>query len=87
MAAMVPIRGELELSAVQVSGHMWDYEREPIAPDDLLNIMGAEGWELVSVITLGLSESPEETVWKYMLKRPRDQQLPEALASLSTSRG
>jgi hypothetical protein len=55
-AAMVPVHNQLELAVLQVNGHIWDYEREPIAPDDLLNVMGAEAWELVSVLALGQTD-------------------------------
>ncbi len=85
MAATVPIRGALELAVVHLGGHMWDYEREPMGPNQLLNLMGGEGWELVSVLTLGETEGADGTVWQYTLKRPRaERAVGESVAVVTT---
>ena len=67
MVVIVAIRGDLELATVHQNGH----ERGPIGPIALLNLMGAEGWELVSTTALGQTEAAEGRIWMYTLKRPR----------------
>ncbi len=32
-------------------GHLWDTDDGAASPEEMLNRLGAEGWELVSVIT------------------------------------
>jgi hypothetical protein len=81
IAAMAPIRGALELCVVQLNGHIWDYETEPVDPDSMLNQMGDQGWELISILALGEAEGAEGTVWKYTLKRPKPPQESGAAAT------
>ena len=62
------------------SGRIWDEDSEPSGPDEVLNLLGAEGWELVSTIIAlngwdDASESEPPThvgrTFVFYLKRPR----------------
>ena len=46
----------------------WDFERDPLHPDELLNRLGAEGWQVVAVCFIP-SEVEEEQGFFYQLAR------------------
>ncbi len=61
-----------------VNGQVLDYQRNPQAPWEVLNALGAEGWEFVTalpttpiqMVTEGKAEVPE-SYWIFYLKRPK----------------
>lgn len=59
---------------ISINGQLQDPSGPFYSAFDLLNEMGAEGWDLVTVHTL-VPPSPNAVaprgVWEYVLKRPR----------------
>jgi hypothetical protein len=65
----VPRNGSLRNTVISVNWHFWDFELNPKKSDELLNLMGAEGWELVSIVSYNVD--PETNVQEFRLKRER----------------
>ena len=61
-----------ERVVITINGHLQDYKKNPANPYDILNSMGAEGWELITVLAL-VPSSPNfplpTGIWEYVLKR------------------
>ena len=73
----VAMRGNSHVVA-SINGQPLDFQRHPQAPWDVLNAMGAEGWEFVTamptspmqLVRSGGQDVPE-CYWILYLKRPR----------------
>ena len=60
-----------------INGQVQDFQNNPQTPWDVLNAMGAEGWELVSAVPTSPiqtvrrgQEEINEGYWIFYLKRP-----------------
>jgi hypothetical protein len=63
------------VKVISVNRRLQDFEHNPVEPFSLLNEMGAEGWEVATIMML-VPPSPNavtpRSVWSYLLKRPRE---------------
>lgn len=74
----VGMRGSDHVVAA-IDGQPLDFQNNPRTPWDVLNSMGAEGWEFVTAVPTSplqtVRQSGEDIVegyWIFYLKRPRD---------------
>jgi hypothetical protein len=62
-----------DIVVIAINAIVQDYKSSPASPWDVLNAMGKEGWELVTVVAT-VPPSPTSMrptgVWEYVLKRP-----------------
>jgi hypothetical protein len=71
LASPFPVRGQFTHCVVAVHEHIWDCDKYPMEPMDMLNILGEEGWEVVAVLSLGIPGDPNDMTFRYVLKRER----------------
>ena len=56
-----------------INGQVLDFQSNPQTPWDVLNRMGAEGWELVTAVPTSpflTAKAGHEAYWLFYLKRP-----------------
>ena len=56
-----------------INGQVLDFQSNPQTPWDVLNRMGAEGWELVTAVPTSpflTATAGHEAYWLFYLKRP-----------------
>jgi hypothetical protein len=70
----IPLDKDEVMAVIRVNDRLQDFEHKPINRADLLNQMGLEGWELITVIPIK-PPSPSAVIprglWEYILKRQR----------------
>lgn len=63
-----------DVVVIQINDVVQDFGNHPIGPYRILNEMGGEGWELVTILEV-IPPSPSAVaprgVWDFILKRPK----------------
>jgi hypothetical protein len=62
-----------EITVVLINEMVQDFKNKPMTPWQVLNEMGGEGWELVTVLAVvppSANAVKPTGVWEYILKRP-----------------